>query len=130
MDPTQDWPDSMTMDDAMFAKYAEQLERDDFEDDIRNLSCSIRQLVEARRDTTLTIVEKSDSIGGNWNGKEDSPVYPGVHTNLPKELMAFPDLDFEEESKSFVHHTSVRKYLRQYADKFNLQQVKYEEKKV
>ena len=86
-------------------------------------------LLEGGRDTTLTIVEKTDSIGGNWNGKADSPVYPDVHTNLPKELMAFPDLDFEEESKSFVHHTSVSKYIRQYADKFNLQQVKYEEKR-
>ena len=81
-------------------------------------------LLRERRDTTLTIVEKSDSIGGNWNGKEDSPVYRDLHTNLPKEVMAFPDLDFEEESNSFIHHTSVRKYFRQRAEKFNLLKVK------
>ena len=37
--------------------------------------------------------------------------------------MAFPDLDFEEETKSFVHHSSVSKYLRQYAEKFSLEKV-------
>ena len=30
----EDWPDQMSMDEMMFAKYAEQLEKDDFEDDI------------------------------------------------------------------------------------------------
>ena len=84
----------------------------------------VLQLPRERWDTTLTIVEKSTSVGATWNGKESSPVYRDLHTNLPKEVMAFPDLDFEEESKSFIHHTSVRKYLRQYADKFNLQKVK------
>ena len=62
----QDWPDSMTMDDAMFAKYAEQLERDDFEDDIRNLSCSIRQLVEARRDTIEKLRASANYLDSIW----------------------------------------------------------------
>ena len=84
----------------------------------------VLQLPQERWDTTLTIVEKSTSVGATWNGKEDSPVYRDLHTNLPKEVMAFPDLDFEEESNSYIHHTSVRKYLRQRAEKFNLLKVK------
>ena len=76
-----------------------------------------------REDTSLTIVEKSDKIGGIWNGKPESAVYRDLHTNLPKELMAFPDLDFQMESKSYVHHSSVSHYLQQYAEKFDLQKV-------
>ena len=30
----QDWPDCMTMDEKMFANYAEQLEKEDFEDEV------------------------------------------------------------------------------------------------
>ena len=79
--------------------------------------------LEQRAELSLTVVEKSDQIGGIWNGKPQSPVYRDLHTNLPKELMAFPDLDFEEETKSYVHHSSVSKYLRQYAEKFSLEKV-------
>ena len=47
----EDWPDEMSMDETMFARYAEQLEKDDFEDDMVCLSSSVRQLVHARMDT-------------------------------------------------------------------------------
>ena len=30
----QDWPDCMAMDEKMFANYAEQLEKEDFEDEV------------------------------------------------------------------------------------------------
>ena len=78
--------------------------------------------LEQRHDVSLTVVEKSHQIGGIWNGESQSPVYRDLHTNLPKELMAFPDLDFEEETESF-HHSRVTKYLRQYAEKFSLEKV-------
>ena len=78
-----------------------------------------------RDGNSLTVLEKSDKIGGIWNGEAESPVYRDLHTNLPKELMAFPDLEFEEESESYIHHSNVSKYLKQYADKFQLQKVKY-----
>ena len=38
----------MCMDDQSFAEYAEELEKEDFEEDILALSCSVRQLVDAR----------------------------------------------------------------------------------
>ena len=79
--------------------------------------------LEQREDVRLTVVERSEQIGGIWSGSPQSPVYRDLHTNLPKELMAFPDLDFEEETRSFVHHSSVSKYLRQYAEKFSLEKV-------
>ena len=36
----QDWPDCMAMDEKMFANYAEQLEKEDFEDEVCDQSRS------------------------------------------------------------------------------------------
>ena len=41
-------------------------------------------------------------------------------TNLPKEVMAFPDFPFDKELPSFIGHMDVRKYLDAYADHFDL----------
>jgi len=41
-------------------------------------------------------------------------------TNLPKELMAFPDFPFSEHPPSFVGHEEVRQYLEDYAKNFDL----------
>ncbi len=41
-------------------------------------------------------------------------------TNIPKEVMSFPDFPFAKHLPSFVHHTEVRKYLEQYCDHFRL----------
>ena len=38
----------MCVDEQKFSKYAEELEKEDFEEDILALSCSVRQLVDAR----------------------------------------------------------------------------------
>lgn len=46
---------------------------------------------------------------------------PFNRTNLPKEVMAFPDFPFSDcEGKSFIHHTQVLQYLKDYAENFNL----------
>ncbi|UYV84882.1 hypothetical protein LAZ67_X003861 [Cordylochernes scorpioides] len=47
-------------------------------------------------------------------------MYQNLRTNLPKEVMMFPDFPFPEEGPSFIHHTEVLKYLHQYADYFQL----------
>ena len=41
-------------------------------------------------------------------------------TNLPVEIMAFPDFPFSKDMPSFVKHTVVHKYLEDYADHFQL----------
>lgn len=45
---------------------------------------------------------------------------PFARTNIPKEVMSFPDFPFAKHLPSFVHHTEVRKYLEQYCDHFHL----------
>ena len=45
-------------------------------------------------------------------------------TNLPKEVMGFPDFPFKPTSyngKSFIFHEEVLDYLRKYASEFDLE---------
>lgn len=73
-------------------------------------------------DGQLTVIERSNAVGGIWNG-QDSPVYRDLHTNLPKEVMAFPDFQFDDSDDSFVHHSEVTTYLQKYCQHFDLKQV-------
>jgi hypothetical protein len=101
---------------------------------------------------TVTVLEKDPSmVGGIWcyqrtdeneneketannNGKEqhqahkkDHPMYRGLRTNLPKEVMQYREYPWvtskekqQEASASFVTHVKVAKYLRDYAAHFGL----------
>jgi len=73
-----------------------------------------------------TVIEQSRVIGGTWvyspNTGDDehglprhSSMYQNLTTNLPKEVMAFPDFPFANQPKSFLHHSEVLEYLEQYA---------------
>lgn len=62
-----DWvTDNMTMDDQAFAKYAEQLEKDDFESDILRLCSSLRQVVHARLDTIAKLRASAEYLDSVW----------------------------------------------------------------
>ena len=56
----------MSMDENVFALYAENLEKEDFEDDIRCLSSSIRQLVDARTDTICKLKASAEYLDSIW----------------------------------------------------------------
>jgi len=62
----EDWPNEMSMDETMFARYAEQLEKDDFEDDMVCLSSSVRQLVHARMDTIAKLRASAEYLDSIW----------------------------------------------------------------
>jgi len=81
-----------------------------------------------------TIFEMDDRLGGTWiykdqtehdsNGdKIHSSMYKSLRTNLPKEVMAFPDFPFAEntEKRSFIKHRDVLEYLDQYCLHFGLE---------
>jgi len=63
-----DWPgqDNMTMDETAFAKYAEQLEMEDFESDVYRICCSMGQLVEARLDTIAKLRASAEYLDSVW----------------------------------------------------------------
>ncbi|XP_015434732.1 PREDICTED: flavin-containing monooxygenase FMO GS-OX-like 3 [Dufourea novaeangliae] len=81
---------------------------------------------------SFTLFEQTDQIGGTWvytdetnTDKHGLPVhssmYKNLRTNLPREIMQIPDFPLEnDEGPSFVHHTVIREYLRDYAKHFNL----------
>lgn len=71
------------------------------------------------------VFELSDNIGGTWcydervgtddNGRPiHSSMYRNLRTNLPKEVMMFPDFPFDPELNSFLPHQEVQRYLERY----------------
>ena len=74
-----------------------------------------------------TVYEQSNDVGGTWvydsnvGDNIHSSMYESLKTNLPKEVMAFPDFPFPKTQHSFLHHTEVKDYLSNYAKHFDLQ---------
>ena len=56
----------MRMDDQTFAEFAEELEKEDFEADILSLSCSVRQLVDARSETIQKLRASAAYLDSVW----------------------------------------------------------------
>ncbi|XP_044857527.1 translation initiation factor IF-2-like isoform X2 [Mauremys mutica] len=79
------------------------------------------------------VFEASGRVGGIWvyteetgQGPDGLPVgssmYRDLRTNLPKEVMAFPDFPFDPSLPSFLHHSHVLAYLERYADHFGVRE--------
>nr|XP_016854170.1 PREDICTED: dimethylaniline monooxygenase [N-oxide-forming] 2 [Anolis carolinensis] len=72
-----------------------------------------------------TCFEKSDGIGGLWQFTEipergRNTVYRSVITNTSKEMTCFSDFPFPEDCPNYLHHSVLLKYLRAYAEHFQL----------
>ncbi|RNF21699.1 dimethylaniline monooxygenase (N-oxide forming) [Trypanosoma conorhini] len=74
----------------------------------------------------VTCFELAAEPGGVWNSDTRSPfssrglvspVHPTMRCVLPKDLMSFSDLRFDYTVPQFPHHSSVCRYLEQYAEK-------------
>ena len=60
-----------------------------------------------------TLQVYTDSIGLDNHGLPvHSSMYKNLKTNLPKEVMAFPDFPFKASDQSFLRHSEVRGYLQ------------------
>lgn len=71
----------------------------------------------------LVVYEIGSKIGGLWcyendNGK--SSAYKTLHINTAKNITSFSDLPFEKEVQMFPDHRDMYKYLKNYAQKFDL----------
>ncbi|XP_074528479.1 uncharacterized protein LOC141791735 [Halichoeres trimaculatus] len=77
------------------------------------------------------VFELTENIGGTWcydervgtydNGLPiHSSMYRDLRTNLPKEVMMFPDFPFEAHLSSFLPHQEVQRYLERYCDSHNI----------
>jgi hypothetical protein len=85
---------------------------------------------------TITVLEKDDGVGGIWdyrletninnnNETKDRPMYRGLRTNLPKEVMQYREYPWQSSSgdgkdASFLTHYKVAEYLRSYETHFDL----------
>ncbi|KAG0707864.1 Senecionine N-oxygenase [Chionoecetes opilio] len=91
--------------------------------------CAARH-VQAMAGCRPVVWEQSVALGGTWKLSEHvgvdgrgfpvhSSLYNSLRTDLPAVLMAFPDYKFPD-GESFMHHTTVLKYLEDYADHYRL----------
>lgn len=98
--------------------------------------CAIKQALSFGCD--VVAFEQTDKIGGTWNYTDEvekdkngldvhSSMYEGLFTNIPKEIMGFPDFPFPSQVRSFLTSNDVLKYFHLYADTFNLHKnIKFE----
>ncbi|XP_059486507.1 senecionine N-oxygenase-like [Neocloeon triangulifer] len=81
-----------------------------------------------------TVFEQGDDLGGTWRLSEHvgtdyrgrqvhSSMYKNLRTNLPKEIMCYPDYPFPEYPESYVKSGKVLKYLEDYASQFDLRRL-------
>ncbi|KAG8545714.1 hypothetical protein GDO81_020448 [Engystomops pustulosus] len=91
--------------------------------------CSARHILSRPLAFDLPVVfEATSQVGGTWVYMEEpenventhSSMYRDLKTNLPKEVMEFPDFSFNPSLPSFIHHSEVLKYLEEYTDKFSI----------
>ena len=70
------------------------------------------------------VLEKDKYVGGIWKYEPNSktrPMYRGLRTNLPKEIMAFREFPFPKpQDPSFLPQEKVQEYLEAYRDHFDL----------
>lgn len=93
--------------------------------------CAIKHCLQNNLD--VIGFEQTSEVGGTWVytdqiGKDihnlpiHSSMYRNLHTNLPKELMCFPDFPFPPQERSYLPAIEVLAYLNAYADTFNVRE--------
>ncbi|XP_063305745.1 uncharacterized protein LOC134603577 isoform X1 [Pelobates fuscus] len=91
--------------------------------------CAARHLLSSPHTFQPPVVfETSGQVGGTWvytevsemEAHQHSSMYRNLRTNLPKEIMEFPDFSFDPSLPSFIHHSEVLRYLEEYTDNFNI----------
>ena len=82
----------------------------------------------------VTAFDQMKTIGGLWNFTDDvgtdkygldvhSSLYKNLYTNLPIEVMCYPDHPFPDQKESFVHSDEVLKYYQNFSNKYKLHKV-------
>ncbi len=72
-----------------------------------------------------TCFEASDDIGGNWyfqNPNGRSSAYRSLHIDTSKNAISFQDFPMDERYPDFPHHSEIKQFLGEYADRFGLRE--------
>ncbi|KAG5680245.1 hypothetical protein PVAND_009767 [Polypedilum vanderplanki] len=91
--------------------------------------CSIKRAIEYHCE--VMAFEQSAEIGGTWVLREEigkdkfglnvhSSMYKGLRTDIPKEVMSYPDFPYPTKTTSYIPSSDVLDYLNAYANKFDL----------
>ncbi|XP_062558931.1 uncharacterized protein LOC134223755 [Armigeres subalbatus] len=86
----------------------------------------------------VTVFEQTSKVGGTWvytdeTGKDKygldihTSMYQGLRTNIPKEIMGFPDFPIGQQEESYVTSQDVLKFIENYTEEFDLNKyIKFE----
>lgn len=83
--------------------------------------CGAKHMLEAGFDVTL--YELGSHVGGMWVYQNDngrSSAYRTLHINTARDLTNFSDFRFDESVPPFPSHWDMAKYLKDYADHFDV----------
>ncbi|KAL3936183.1 MAG: hypothetical protein SGARI_002670, partial [Bacillariaceae sp.] len=86
---------------------------------------------------SIVVLEKDERVGGIWDYRQEEnsdtpkndhkkkrPMYRGLRTNLPKEVMQYREYPWKSKDasndESFMTHFKVAEYLRDYENEFGL----------
>ncbi len=68
-----------------------------------------------------TVFEAGPCFGGVWSDVPvNTVVYRNLVTNLPKQVMQSPDLDFPDALPSYINKQQLGSYIARYADEFGV----------
>ncbi|MEV0677685.1 NAD(P)-binding domain-containing protein [Actinosynnema sp. NPDC050436] len=71
------------------------------------------------RDLPVTVLERSNGIGGLWrypDPPEPGPAYPSLHLNTSAKITGYPDFPVPDHFPRYPRHDQVASYLRSYAE--------------
>ncbi|XP_075155555.1 flavin-containing monooxygenase 1 [Haematobia irritans] len=91
--------------------------------------CAARRALECG--FAVTIYEQTEDIGGTWVYTDEigtnkygidvhSSMYQGLRTNLPKEVMGYPDFPIEGYEESYVPSKAIETFLGNFCEKHKL----------
>ena len=72
-----------------------------------------------------TCFEASDDVGGNWyfrNPNGRSSAYRSLHIDTSKNAISFADFPMDARYPDFPHHTEIKQFLHEYAERFGLRE--------
>ncbi|KAF4520331.1 hypothetical protein B566_EDAN004391 [Ephemera danica] len=90
-----------------------------------------RHLISRSQSFQFCVFEQSAQLGGTWVYTEKvgndefglpihSSMYKSLRTNLPKEVMGYPDFPIPEQPKSYLPAADILNFLDSYAVHFNI----------
>ncbi|XP_054278747.1 senecionine N-oxygenase-like [Macrosteles quadrilineatus] len=83
---------------------------------------------------SCTVFEQTNDVGGTWQytesvGKDQygipihTSMYRDLRTNVPKDVVKFPELDHKETAESYLTSPEILQYLKDYTEMFNIRSV-------